>query len=571
VPRIRVLSDALVNQIAAGEVVERPASVVKELVENSLDAGARRVAVTLAAGGRDRVEVADDGCGMERDDVLLALERHATSKIAAAADLDAIGTLGFRGEALPSIAAASRLTLESAAEDGGGTRVEVDFGAIVAVRPHARPRGTRVVVADLFGRLPARRKFLRTEATELRHAMTVLTGLAFARPSVALSLVHNGRTLLDLPAAATFSRRLPDLVGVQRAREAVEIAHAPGALAVAGFLLPPRGPREIVVAVNGRPLRDRLLIMAISRALRGPAGVAEADAFVAVELPGDAVDVNVHPTKAEVRFADPGRVIAAVTAAIVAARTASHGPAPIRRVVTLGAPPPAEVWPAAHPAASRPLFERPGVGETAARPDRWPAAGPDPAPAPPPLAGRLIGQYRDTYLLLEDAEGLLLVDQHAAHERVLYERLLAQSESAAAQRLVVPEVIELSPTHAAVAAEVGDELRRLGLDLELVSGNSARVHAVPVALPAAPAGRLAASLLDDLAGGAAPGATVRERTAASLSCRAAIKKNRPLAPAEAERLLRDLATCREAHRCPHGRPIVVRLPHAEIERRIGRR
>ena len=575
--RIRVLSDALVNQIAAGEVVERPASVVKELVENSIDAGARRVAVTLEAGGRDRVEVVDDGSGMDGDDALLALERHATSKIASAADLAVIGTLGFRGEALPSIGAASRLTLESAAEDGAGTRIDVDFGTIVSVRPLARPRGTRVVVQDLFDRLPARRKFLRTAATELKHAIGALNGLAFARPSVALALAHNGRTLLDLPAATGFARRLPDLVGVQRAREAVEIFHAPGALTVSGFLLPARGARELVIAVNGRPLRDRLLVMAITRALRGPGGLPEADAYVAVELPGDAVDVNVHPTKAEVRFVDPGRVIAAVTAAIVAARTASHGPAPIRRVVTVGAPvadrETSYRWPAAPPEPGSPLLaalrvSEPDVGVAAF--DSGPAEAPDRAPAGS-LGGRYVGQYRNTYLVLEDELGLLLVDQHAAHERVLYERLLDRPEVAPSQRLLVPELVELPPGQAALATEVADELRRLGLDVEVVSGNTARVHAVPAPLPVSSAGRLVAELLEDLAGGAAPGATVRDRTAASLSCRAAIKKNRPLSAIEAAQLMRDLATCREPHRCPHGRPILVRLAHAEIERRIGRR
>ena len=571
--RIHVLPDALVNQIAAGEVVERPASVVKELIENAVDAGARRVAVILEAGGRDRIEVADDGCGMDADDALLALERHATSKIAAAEDLASIGTLGFRGEALPAIAAAARLTLETAAEDGAGTRIEVDFGKILSVRPFARPRGTRVVVEDLFSRLPARRKFLRTESTELRHVLTTLTGLAFARPEIALTLHHNRRPSLDLPAAPTFERRLPDLVGALRARQAVAIAHSPGSISVSGFLLPAQGSRELVIAVNGRPVRDRLLVTTIARALRGPSGLPEADAFVAIVLPGDAVDVNVHPAKAEVRFAEPGRIIAAVSAAIVSARTASHGPAPIRRVVTLTSPQQSGAtfpwWPPAESGGRSHSLEPLMTAEPEAvfgSPDA------DPAPLPAgPLQGRYIGQYRSTYLLLEDAYGLLLVDQHAAHERVLFERLLGAAAEAPSQRLVAPEVIELSPSQAGLAGEVAAELRGLGLDLEIVSGNTARVHAVPALLPAGSTRRLVTELLADLAGGSVPGATLRDRTAASLSCRAAIKKNHPLSPLEADHLLLDLATCREQHRCPHGRPFVIGLAHAEIERRIGRR
>ena len=570
-PHVRLLPDALINQIAAGEVVERPASVVKELLENAVDAGAQRILVSLDAGGRDRVEVADDGGGMEPADAVLALQRHATSKIATAADLEAITTLGFRGEALPSIAAAAHLVLETAAADGAGTLVEVEFGVAREPRPIARPRGTRVVVRDLFLRLPARRKFLRTEATEVRHALAVLHATAFAHPEIALAVEHNGRRILDLPAAPEFGRRLPDLVGAQRARAAVPIAHAHGQVTVSGCLLPPRGSREIVVVVNGRPVRDRLVLSTITRALRAPDGLPEADAFVRIELPGDAVDVNVHPTKAEVRFVEPGRVIAAVAAAIVGARTAMHSPAAIRRVVTVSASPASGQallpWRTSYETGA-------GAPATLVREDAssgadW--ADPPLAATAAPLTARFVGQYRDTYLVLEDAEGLLLVDQHAAHERILFERLLARPGDAPAQRLVAPEVIELSAGHAALAAEVTGELGALGLEVEVVTGNSVRVHAVPAALPAARAGQLVAALLADLAGGEAPGATLRERTAASLSCRAAIKKNTPLSALEAERLLRDLRECREPHRCPHGRPIVVKLFHTEIERRIGRR
>ncbi|MFI5143453.1 MAG: DNA mismatch repair endonuclease MutL, partial [Thermoanaerobaculales bacterium] len=389
-PRIHLLPDALINQIAAGEVVERPASVVKELVENALDAGAHNIHVTLAAGGSELVEVSDDGSGMDGDDARLALERHATSKIAAADDLGHIATLGFRGEALPSIAAVSRFVLETASGDGEATRVEVDFGHVTDVRPGARPRGTTVVVRDLFARLPARRKFLRTEGTELRHAASALAALAFTRPEVAFTLEHGKRTLLSLPAVREPSQRLPDLVGAQRAREARPVRHAVGEIRVEGFLLPPSAGRELVIAVNGRVVRDRVLAGAVNRALRGPSGAAEAEAYLNILLPTSEVDVNVHPAKAEVRFAEPGRVIAALTQALAAARLALHGPAEVRRVVT--------VPPAASPQRSLPLSRAayPSGAPSSRYADGVAEAAPTPAPASAALTrwGRLIGQYR---------------------------------------------------------------------------------------------------------------------------------------------------------------------------------
>ena len=569
VATVRLLPDALINQIAAGEVVERPASVVKELVENSLDAGARSVRVELAAGGRDLVLVEDDGCGMDRDDALLALERHATSKITNAEDLARISTLGFRGEALPSIAAAAHLTLETAAADGEGTRVEVEFGRVLAAEPCVRPRGTRVVVRNLFARLPARRKFLRTEGTELRHAVATLTGLAFTHPEAAFILEHGNRTLLHLPAVRELDQRLPDLVGAKRAREARAVRQASAGLAVSGFLLPPSGAREIVIAVNGRVVRDRLLIGAVSRALRGPSGTSEADAYLHLTVPAGEVDVNVHPTKAEVRFADPGRVTSVLTQALAAARVALHGPVEVRRVVSL---PPAEPGSrrlplgGSYPTASGAAGARPGVREElpsqsiseTARPalTRW---------------GRYIGQYRDTYLVLEDAEGLVLIDQHVAHERVLFERLLGTGSKPAVQGLLLPEIVELPPAQAVLAAEAAGDLDTLGLELEPASGTTVRVLGVPAALPAKRAAEIVRQLLSDLAGGETPGESLRERAAASLACQTAIKKNRALSRAEAEHLLAELAEVRDPHRCPHGRPIVLRLPHPEIERRIGRR
>ncbi len=567
VARIRLLPDALINQIAAGEVVERPASVVKELVENALDAGARTVKVRLAAGGRELVEVEDDGSGMDGDDALLALERHATSKISTPEDLGRIATLGFRGEALPSIAAASQLTLETAAADGEGTRVEVRFGRVHAVTPCARPRGTKVTVRDLFARLPARLKFLRTEATELRHALATLTALAAVRPEVSFTVHHGNRALLQLPPARDLAQRLPDLVGAARARQARPVRHASGAVAVSGFLLPPSGARETLLAVNGRAVRDRLLAGVVSRALRAPSGALEADAFLEIRVPAGEVDVNVHPAKAEVRFVDQGRVAGVLTQALAAARLALHGPVEVRRVVSL--PPEAQasalpLQPPAHPAERWSAPVRVSEALPAAEP-------PATAPALAGRWGRYVGQYRATYLIVEDADGLALVDQHVAHERVLYEALLDSEARPAVQRLLLPEIVELTAAQAALALAAAADLEALGVEIEAASGATVRVLSLPAPLPVARAAELVRRLLADLDEGAAPGATVRERAAASLACQAAIKKNWQLSAAEANALLADLARVRDPHRCPHGRPIVLRLPHDEIERRIGRR
>ncbi len=557
-PRIRLLPEAVINRIAAGEVVERPASVVKELVENSLDAGATAIIVRLRQGGLRLIEVSDDGCGMDGEDALLALERHATSKLDSDAHLDAITTLGFRGEALPSIAAVSRLVLETAAQPGEGTRVECDFGGITSVRPVARPPGTRIEVTDLFERLPARRKFLRSPETELRHAVALLTGLALSRPGLSFLLVHNDRTVFHLPPARDLLARLPDLYGPRRAASITPLSHRQGECRVTGFLLTASSARQITLAVNGRVVRDRLLTAVAHRALRGSSGLLQMEGFVHLEVPAQAVDVNVHPAKAEVRFADPSRVAALLTEALAIALARSRGPTDVRRILPA---PPRPSPPAALPLSYPPAPAPPLVAEAAPAP---------PAPTGVTPWGRLVGQYRGTYLVVEDADGLLLIDQHVAHERVLYEELLDRDAAVALQPLLIPLVVDLRPEHAALAMELQDELRSLGLELEPLSGTAVRIVAAPPGFSPSALERSLPVLLADLDSGIAPGETLRQRAAASLACHAAVKKNDPLTPAEAEHLLARLARAQDPHRCPHGRPIALRLPHVEIERRIGR-
>ncbi len=553
--RIRLLPESVINQIAAGEVVERPASVVKELVENALDAQARSITVKLLAGGRELVSVEDDGVGMDAQDAMLALERHATSKIARAEDLSHLTTLGFRGEALPSIAAVSDFTLETAPAPGEGSRVRVRFGKMLGQEPCARPQGTKVTVEQLFARTPARRKFLRSEATELRYIVDLFQGFAFAYPQVAFTLWHGSRKLFHFSPVPHRSHRLSQILG---ADPKPPIIAQRGGIRLEAFLLPPTPARHVVVAVNQRLVKDRLLSATLSRLLRSVKGDWQADLFLHLEVPPQEVDFNVHPAKAELRFVNPGAITGFLAATLTAALAKQHGAEPVR----LSSPPSHF----SHQSSFRfAVAEHPLAAELSPTNESLPV---------PQLAtpwGRYLGQYRQTYLLVENEEGLQLVDQHVAHERVLYERLLGNLGPSPAQSLLLPEILTVSPAVYALAAEHIHELGELGVQLELLSGNTLRVCALPQAVPAAQARDLVLGLLEDLAQDAFPGRSWKEKTAAFLACRAAIKKNTPLAALQAEQLLADLARCQDPYRCPHGRPVVLTLPHSEIERRIGRR
>ncbi len=603
VSRIHVLSDGLINRIAAGEVVERPASVVKELVENSLDAEATRIEVDLVNGGRSRVRVSDDGCGMDADDAVLALERHATSKISTADELDHIATLGFRGEALPSIAAVSRFVLVTSADPAqGGVRVTVEGGRILAADGAARARGTTVEVGDLFFNTPARRKFLRSPETELRHAQEILWGAALARPDVAFVLRHGSRTLIEAPAVVDASQRLKDLW--RNADRVVAFGATAGEAEVRGLLAPGGGSGRpaLTLLVNGRAVRDRLVVGAVLRVLRSAgAGFGGARVVVDLRLPPGEVDVNVHPAKAEVRFSRSGSVFALIERAMREGVAASQGRVDVRALED-GAPggmaePQAggygEMLRNRRAAAGGgALFDHPAYGEvsiegpagddgggTLWRPekDHPRARSGARAGTPDTPFGRLIGQYRNSFLLLEDDHGLVIVDQHVAHERVLFDQIrrrLAGGE-APSQGLLTPCLIEVDEAHAAALPAVEDILRKVGIEAELFGPETIRVSSVPPEFDEQAVREVVEGVLDRATAldGVPELASqeLEEELAASLSCRGAIKVNHHLTVDEQRALLEDLLATDNPYRCPHGRPIILRLSQEEMERRLGRR
>jgi len=600
VPRIHILPDPLVSQIAAGEVVERPASVVKELVENALDAGATRVEIELEGGGARRIRVADDGSGMDRSDALLAFDRHATSKISTFDDLERVGTLGFRGEALASIAAVSKVELLTAVVPGDGTRVRIEGGRVLVSEPAPRARGTTIEVASLFWNVPARRKFLKAHSTELRRAVEVVEGYALARPDRAFHLRHEGRVLLDAPAlardAAALRTRIAQIFGteLERGLETIpaEVAEAlaPGLHGLVGRPETARRGRRSFVFVNRRLVRDRAVQAAFYRAVRDEWRSDEFPAlFLFLELPPEQVDVNVHPQKAEVRFRESayvGRVGEVLRAALGRAR--GEEPAPLR--APAGAPPDARLlaWeglggsaPAARGAdevREARAVERPSGAEV-----RIAIAALAPLErAPVPLSGRsgearpfrLLGQYKGTLILLEGPDGLYLLDQHVAHERVLYERVRREIEAEApvAQHLVTPLLLELSRAETMRLAELVPALASVGFELEELSGGTLGLTAAPASLGPEEARRLLAVLATD---SEATPENLRRRLiddlAASTACKAAVKMHQPLAAEKLEALVSELFRAENPYACPHGRPVVLTLTDVDLERRFGRR
>ncbi len=575
--RIQVLDDQLVNRIAAGEVVERPASVVKELLENSLDASARRIEITVGSGGRQLIRVADDGEGMDRDDALLALERHATSKLGSGRDLEGIATLGFRGEALPSIAAVSRFLLRTAPGDGRGTEIDVRGGRIQAVREIGAPRGTSVEAASLFFNVPARRKFLKSQATELAHITRLVTRYALVRPDLRLRLDHDGKNLVDLPVASDRGERIEQIHGPEFRRKVLPFEATRDGLALRGFAGRPvdTSPRRDAqhLFVNGRLVQDRVLAHAITEAYGNTVPRDRFPAvFLFVEIDPRQVDVNVHPQKNEVRFARAGEVHDAVRDALAGAlaheaavptygqlRPSWEGTAPVARAalryleVREGAAEPSRV-----PVAPASLLEG-AEGEAAERPRAVPLA-----------------QYRDSYIIAQDDEGLLLVDQHAAHERVLFERYLAAAEEnrVEVQRLLFPVTLDLPPHERVVLEEEAAELARLGFCVDPFGGSSVRIDGVPALASDLDPGGLLRELLGEAARTRAAAAGIeqlRRRLVTTAACQAAIKIHHPLNAESMQGLLDDLFRASNPTTCPHGRPVLFRFTLEEIERTFRRR
>ena len=599
---IRRLPEHLVNRIAAGEVVERPASALKELVENAIDAGARRIDVRLSEGGLARIEVIDDGCGMAPAEMALALERHATSKLPGDA-IDQVATLGFRGEALPSIASVARLTVESRVRGAEGWRRVVDNGEMVEEGPAALPPGTRLLVEGLFERVPARRKFLRSARSEYAAAMDAVRRLAMARPEIAFSVEHDGRRTLSVAADDSLPARVAQLTDRELAANSVAVDLEREGIRLGGVAGLPTFNRGVAdhqyLFVNGRPVKDRLLVGAV-RGAYAESLARDRHAVVALflEVPASEVDVNVHPAKTEVRFREPtlirGLVVSGLRHALDAAgfRSAQRADAGIMERWS-SEPLPSQGWspygtgvsddePAAFAGAPegrtggpsavqdrRPTFFAP---PPAARAEA--ANAPVPATTAHPL-GVARGQVAATYIVAEAQDGLVLVDQHAAHERLVLERMrrALAGGTVAAQALLLPEVVELDePACDRLEARIG-ELADLGLELERFGSRAMLVRSMPALLGQGDAKGLVTDLADELAA-FDTAISLKERldaVAGTMACHGSVRAGRLLSVAEMNALLREMEVTPGSGQCNHGRPTWVKLAHGDIEKLFGRR
>ncbi len=596
--RIQLLSDILASQVAAGEVVERPASVVKELVENSLDAGARQIEVSLRRGGISLVRVVDDGCGMDRDDALLSLERHATSKIRQAADLAAISTLGFRGEALPSIASVSRFRLTTR-EPGAvaGTEILVTGGRIETVRDGGEAPGTQIEARSLFFNLPARRKFLRTENTESRHVEHQLHLQAIGHPGVAFALVRDERVVFQLPATSSLRDRIRDLHGQALVDQLLEVAAIPAerakGIAVTGLLGRAGVSRQTraqqVVFVNGRAIESPVLSAGLREGyhtalMKGQFPVT----FLFLTLDPAAVDVNVHPAKREVRFRDPAGVREAIVAAV--RRTLEGGRAEWQeqfRAPTEGERGAAMV--AGLPNENRsPENSLPPTDETAASALFPEGDGEETSLSfgnefSDQAAGKLsagaefkiIGVLNRLYVLMENGAGLVLVDQHAAHERILFEELRRRMEEKGvpSQRLLLPQTFDLPPRDAEWVERNLGTLQKMGIGIEPFGAQTFKVDSLPTFLGTPDAVGFLRGVIDGLRSVSQGSSALRlgEDMIAKTVCRHAVKANDPLRYLEIEKLIRDLLACELPYCCPHGRPTMIQISHLELERKFGRK
>src|SRR5262245_3239987 len=653
--KIRVLPDSLANKIAAGEVVERPASIVKELIENSIDAGARRIEVAVESGGRRLISVGDDGEGMSRDDAILAFERHATSKIKTAEDLEAIMTLGFRGEALASIASVAKVRLRTQREgEVAGTEVEISGGRLLNVRDIAFSRGAEFEIRDLFFNVPARRKFLKTEATESYHVANLMTNYALANPQLSFTLTNNNRESLRVAPAADLRERAYQIFGGEFIGDLIEVLAESGEMLARGFVSSPSATRtnrdSQYFFINGRYVRDKIIGKALSEAYRAmiPSGVYPS-AMLFVELPPHEVDVNVHPAKTEVRFMR-GTIVHdlirdAVRAAIGSARAGAtsfvekriepvastpaastqaddlfrerqHQPSreELRSAFRLQTPPlqpqpqqqkidlgfSAQTEPELSGAASG-IESSPGVSATpteeiehvasaGAEPARYGnrigclgARGADSTSSQLKPAQNLalvadeinpIGQLHNSFIIAADRAGLLLIDQHVAHERILFEQhwRALRGKRVEVQRMLIPDTIDLTPAQASTFDQLLPELEENGFELGRLSGRTVAIRAVPAMLAPGAAQSLLAELLDAIEEDR-KGLSLDELSAeiaAGLACRAAIKINMSLAPEKMRWLVDELLKMENPATCPHGRPIILRITAREIERGFQR-
>jgi len=599
VPRIQVLPPGLVNQIAAGEVVERPASVVKELLENALDAGARNVQVDVDEGGLALVRVADDGTGMAREDALLSLERHATSKLRDAAGLAAIATMGFRGEAIPAIASVARVRIDTCPEGPAGevvgTRVSIEGGRLEAVEEIARARGTTVEVRDLFFNTPARRKFMKSPPSESGHCAEAVVRIALARPDVGFTLRSAGRPSIATPPGASPEDRAAVALGREAARHLVRVDAGRGDVRVHGVVTSPdhsaATARGLYLFVNGRFVRDRALAWSVLRAFAGslPAGRHPAGVLF-LTLPLDAVDVNVHPQKLEVRFRDARAATDALHHAVSealrpspwlrhgSAGDAAHGPRAAG--VPVAAEPVADVAQVLEAARERAVERSRGLlpfqpSAEDAGPEQAPPAS---APAPAGYFGsmRYVGQHARTYLLCEAPGGtLVVIDQHASHERLLFHRLreALRERRLESQPFLVPPVVTLPPAAARAVEGAQEELASVGLEVEPFGGDAFAVKSAPALLGGAAMGPLLVDLAQQVeeAGKGSALEQALDDLLATMACHAAVRANQDLTREEVRALLDGLDAIDFKARCPHGRPVVVELPLAELERRVGRR
>jgi DNA mismatch repair protein MutL len=598
--KIRVLADHVANQIAAGEVVERPASVAKELVENSIDAGARRITIEIEAGGRRLLKISDDGEGMVRDDAILAFERHATSKIRETDDLAAIGTLGFRGEALASIASVAKVELTTCVEGASAaTRVTIEGGRMRDVKDAAHPRGTTLIVRDLFFNIPARRKFLRSEATETYHLTNLVTHYALAHPEIAFTFLNNGREVVRTAPAKDLRERAYQIFGEEFMKNLLEVdGGEPEFARVSGFVSAPRDRRTSRDAqylfVNRRFVRDRMIGRALTEAYRSilPHGVYPA-ALLFIETPLEEVDVNVHPAKTEVRFRRQAAVADAVRESVRSAlASASYVPPPeppptmtataaVSSIVPQPRieflPPPPPVRPPAEPSGDEIARDLEIMLRSASQSVKSAALPPlnsaekiarEVTPESLSTNIRPLGQLDESFIIATDDQGLLLIDQHVAHERVLFDkyRALEAERRTESQQMLVPETFDLTPAQAAVFDDLMPELEKYGFELMRLSGRTVAIRAVPADLPASEARNMLFELLEtvDAEKKTAAPETMRDEIAASLACHAAIKVNMPLAPEKMRWLIDRLLQTSSPTTCPHGRPVILRLSTRDI-------